>query len=128
MRGGSQDSKTFSENLNPFVLFTRPLNSRLAMKPCKGQWLRRANGLRESTYRRRRQHVGNHAMSGLVIETCAVVGCEKPVLDYAETGSGVFGDERLTAGFCAGHRDAELVSVDGKWYEMDKAPNGWRDR
>jgi len=59
-------------------------------------------------------------MSGLVVETCAVVGCEKPVFDYAETGSGLFGDDRLTAGSCVKHSDAELVLVGGKWYEMDK--------
>jgi len=67
-------------------------------------------------------------MCGLVVETCAVVGCEAPIFDYAQTGTGFFGDDRLTAGFCVKHWCAELVSVDGKWYEMDKAPKGWRDR
>jgi len=64
----------------------------------------------------------------LVVETCAVEGCDKQVFDYAETGSGLFGDDRLTAGFCLKHWDADLVPVDGKWYEMDNAPEGWRHR
>jgi hypothetical protein len=67
-------------------------------------------------------------MSGLVVETCAVVGCEKPVFDHVETGSGLFGDNRLTAGFYLKHWGAGLVSVEGMWYEMDKAPEGWQDR
>jgi hypothetical protein len=64
----------------------------------------------------------------LCVETCAVIGCETPVFDYAETSSGLVGDDRLTAGFCLKHWGAQLVSVDGKWYEMDKAPQGWQDR
>jgi len=64
----------------------------------------------------------------LCIETCAVVGCAKRVFDYAETGSGLFGDDRLTAGFCVKHWDADLLPLDDTWYEMHKAPVGWQDR
>jgi hypothetical protein len=64
----------------------------------------------------------------LCVETCAVAGCEEPVFDYAQTGTGLFGDDRIRAGFCAKHWESELVPVDGKWYEMDKAPEVWRDR
>jgi hypothetical protein len=50
------------------------------------------------------------------------------MFNYAVTGTGLFGDDRMTAGFCAKHWDAELVPVGGKWYEMDDAPEGWRDQ